>query len=86
MWNCFQNICICIGFFYLLSFFIKAVRRFVVWEKNLHSRYSGGWAVVTGGTDGIGLGYCEELAQRKFNICIVSRNKQKLGETAKKLG
>lgn len=38
----------------------------------------GAWAVITGGTDGIGFGFCEELACKGFNICIISRSKQKL--------
>ena len=33
---------------------------------------------MTGGTDGIGLGYCEELAKLGFNICIISRSQEKL--------
>jgi len=31
------------------------------------------WAVVTGGSDGIGLAVCKKLAREGFNICIVSR-------------
>jgi short-subunit dehydrogenase len=38
----------------------------------------GVWAVVTGGSDGIGLAMCHELAAQGFNICIVSRNKEKI--------
>lgn len=36
------------------------------------------WAVVTGGTDGIGLAYAKELAGLGFNICLISRNSEKL--------
>lgn len=36
------------------------------------------WAVVTGATDGIGFGFCEELASLGFNICLISRNGDKL--------
>ncbi|NXN91542.1 HSDL1 protein, partial [Rhinopomastus cyanomelas] len=38
----------------------------------------GKWAVVTGGTDGIGKAYAEELAKRGVNIILISRNKEKL--------
>ena len=36
------------------------------------------WAVVTGGSDGIGLGICKKLAKEGFNICIVARNQSKM--------
>jgi hypothetical protein len=32
------------------------------------------WAVVTGATDGIGLGFCEVLTQLGFNVLLISRN------------
>jgi len=38
----------------------------------------GSWAVVTGATDGIGKGFCEELARQGMNIILVSRNMEKL--------
>ncbi|XP_054159866.1 uncharacterized protein LOC128958076 [Oppia nitens] len=39
------------------------------------------WAVVTGGTDGIGLEYCKQLAQKGYNLVIISRNEDKLMAT-----
>lgn len=33
---------------------------------------------MTGGSDGIGLGFCEELAKLGFNVCCISRNKSKI--------
>ena len=38
------------------------------------------WAVVTGGSDGIGLGMCKKLASEGFNICIISRTESKINE------
>lgn len=38
------------------------------------------WAVVTGGSDGIGLAMCKKLAKEGFNICIVSRSRSKINE------
>jgi hypothetical protein len=32
------------------------------------------YAIVTGGSDGIGLALCHELASQGFNICLISRN------------
>jgi len=42
--------------------------------KNLHKRYEGGWAVITGATNGIGKAYAYELAKQGFDIVIVARN------------
>ena len=37
------------------------------------------WAVVTGGSDGIGFQYCDYLAKNHgYNICIISRNEAKM--------
>ena len=36
------------------------------------------WAVVSGGSDGIGLAMCHNLAAQGFNICIVARNEAKI--------
>ena len=33
---------------------------------------------MTGGTDGLGLGYCHALAERGFNLIIISRNLNKI--------
>jgi short-subunit dehydrogenase len=48
----------------------------------LFQRYgdNGTFAVVTGGSDGIGLEICQQLAQQGFNICIISRNQAKIDE------
>ncbi len=45
-------------------------------SKNL--KKLGKWAVVTGGSDGIGLAYAEALAAKKMSVCLVARNKDKL--------
>ena len=44
----------------------------------MHRRYGGGWAVVTGASDGIGAEYARQLASYGFNVCLVSRTKSKL--------
>jgi len=43
------------------------------------------WAVVTGGSDGIGLEICKKLAREGFNICIVSRNQSKIEDKLKEI-
>ncbi|KAI9872691.1 MAG: hypothetical protein M1830_001300 [Pleopsidium flavum] len=36
------------------------------------------WALVTGSSDGIGLGFAQELCHRSFNVILHGRNPQKL--------
>ena len=47
---------------------------------NFATRYSQGdsWAVVTGGSDGIGEQFCKDMAAKGFNICIIARTEQKM--------
>ncbi len=49
---------------------------FLYWRPlDLVDRYGGdSWALITGGSDGIGLGFAQELAKLGFNICIIARN------------
>jgi 17beta-estradiol 17-dehydrogenase / very-long-chain 3-oxoacyl-CoA reductase len=49
-------------------------------------RSLGSWAVVTGCTHGIGLAYAKELAKRKLNLILISRNGESLEKVAKVLG
>jgi len=53
-------------------------------NKDLLAKYSSranpAYAVVTGGSDGIGLAMCENLAAQGFNICIMARNAAKMAE------
>ena len=43
-------------------------------RRNLKSRYGGGWALVTGASDGIGKEYSMELAKSGFNIVLMARD------------
>ena len=45
-----------------------------VWDTN-NGKY---WAVVTGATDGIGYEFARQLAQKGYNIVMISRNPEKL--------
>ena len=40
--------------------------------------FTGQVAIVTGGSDGIGLAFYKELAALGFNIAMVARNKAKM--------
>jgi len=43
------------------------------------------WAVVTGGSDGIGLAFAEELVRQRFHVLIVGRSRDKLAAAVKRL-
>jgi 17beta-estradiol 17-dehydrogenase / very-long-chain 3-oxoacyl-CoA reductase len=43
-----------------------------------NSKSGASWALVTGATDGIGLGFAQELCSHGFNVILHGRNKQKL--------
>lgn len=53
---------------------------------NITKRYGeGSWVLVTGATDGIGKGFCIELAKKGLNIILVSRSKSKLSKVSEEL-
>nr|XP_055023972.1 17-beta-hydroxysteroid dehydrogenase type 3 isoform X3 [Misgurnus anguillicaudatus] len=43
----------------------------------------GKWAVITGGSDGIGRAYAQELSKYGMNVVIISRNQEKLDRAAR---
>jgi len=61
------------------------LKYFVLPRRDLKSRYGGGWALVTGSSDGIGKAYAFELAKSGFNIILMARNQQKLDDVAKEI-
>ena len=60
-------------------------KHFIRPRRNLNKRYGGKWAVVTGGSDGIGEALCYELASEGFNIVIISRTETKMLSIATRL-
>ena len=66
-----------------LKFLNRHITRQYFYDPDqLFNKYGekGSWAVVTGGSDGIGFEMCKQLANQGFNICIVSRNEKKMIE------
>ena len=69
-----------IGLYKLFNFGVYMMglfyRHFLRKRYNLYDKYGDkdSWAVVTGGSSGMGLEHCKELAKEGFNICIVSKN------------
>lgn len=94
----FWNICLIIGIVELIlatKLSIQLILQYLVYKwvpNDLYGKYGKvnaqgqriSWALVTGASDGIGLGMCKVLAREYgFNILMVSRNINKL-ENAKK--
>ncbi|PVU87455.1 hypothetical protein BB561_006320 [Smittium simulii] len=78
-----QNIFIAVGLFvtsYYTFRFVFLLVDILLPGKSLSNYGAGkdGWAVVTGATDGIGRALCIEMAQKKMNLILVSRNMEKL--------
>lgn len=68
-----------------LSTLIFICRHMCKPQPDLMARYGSksgknSWAVVTGGSDGIGEQFCKDLAGAGFNICMVGRNAKKMVE------
>lgn len=69
-----------------IKFFKFIYRNFFRTPKNLLDRYgSNSWAVVSGSSEGLGKGFCLELASKKFNLVLLSRNYEKNEELIKEL-
>lgn len=78
----FNTLCYAVGVYTALMILFElgyAVYVAITPAFDLYKRYGkGSWAVVTGASDGIGEGFCYELAKDGFNICLVSRSLDKL--------
>jgi len=90
--NSWQDFLEILGAIVLISIFFNYFSTFLYkliclpFKKPLIQRYgANSWAIVTGGSDGIGKGFCEELAKDGFNIVLMARNKEKLENVAKDL-
>ncbi|CAL4149801.1 unnamed protein product [Meganyctiphanes norvegica] len=66
----------------LEAFRIHFLSRFQ--DKKLTQTY-GEWAVVTGGSDGIGKGYARELAKGGMKVILVAWNKDELNNVAREI-
>jgi D-arabinose 1-dehydrogenase-like Zn-dependent alcohol dehydrogenase len=73
----------------LLLFTLWGLIKYLMPYPNLKKRYCSAekesWAVVTGATDGIGLGFCTVLASQGINIILISRDQAKLNNTVEYL-
>lgn len=78
----------CIGYAALkigwkaLCLTVRAVKRSFAVDVLKYGR----WAVITGCTDGIGKCYAMQMAEKGMDVVLISRNPEKLAETAKEIG
>jgi len=69
--------------FWTFSILRSLRRKFLFKGKDLAKRYGhGSWAVITGGAEGIGRGFANELGRRGFNLVIIDKQSELLDETA----
>ncbi|KAF7914699.1 uncharacterized protein EAF01_001105 [Botrytis porri] len=70
----------------VISYIRLLLSLFVLSGKNLRTYgKKGTWAVVTGASDGLGKEYAIQLAQKGFNIVLVSRTESKLQTLASEI-
>jgi 17beta-estradiol 17-dehydrogenase / very-long-chain 3-oxoacyl-CoA reductase len=74
-----------LGTLYLLTLLYRLLRFIHLYTRtgslsryHYPSRTSSPWALITGSSDGIGLGFAHELAAKGFNIILHGRNPSKL--------
>lgn len=73
----------CLSFIWIFIRYTESVKG--VLSKRHDLKRAGEWAIITGGTDGIGKAFAEELARDGLNIFIISRNPNKLYSVAQEL-
>jgi len=78
----------------VICFVAWMVRKITRWPQNLMVKYGRNssknnvintstetvWAVITGGSDGIGLAMAHEMASQGFGVCIMARNLVKMNK------
>lgn len=76
-----------IGFVRVLLWIFGYVKKlFLLKEINFAERYGrSSWAVVTGGSEGIGFGIAKRLAKEGFNIVLIARKEDKLRQAKEEL-
>lgn len=74
------------GFSYILKYLIDIANFILAFKFPRQVTHNKGtWALITASTDGIGLGFAEELAKKGYNIVQLSRNLEKMKSVSAKL-
>ena len=79
---CFCTIPYIIGMIIIIKYIFKLLnfifKHFLLPSNDLKTKYGDGFALITGGSGGIGLSFAKELLKMKFKICLLSSNKKNL--------
>ena len=69
----------------LLTYLLPFVAAAVMPVRNLKKAYKAEWAIVTGGSSGIGLSLCNKLAGQGLNVIVAALDNDLLPEAIKQL-
>ena len=67
----------------ICTFLLPSVYRLFLYPQNLKRKYNASWAIVTGGSSGIGKALVGKLLSQGLNVFIVAIDDQLLAETTK---
>lgn len=86
MYTLLSNILFTLGLSYLTQLLLDLLYTLYSFTRqNDHFPATPSWALITGSTDGIGLGFAEELAKKGYNIIQLSRNASKMSAVSSHL-
>jgi len=77
----FLWLCAAVGFLGVLTLFLPGILHVCLFPQNLKKKYGAQWAIVTGGSSGIGKSIVERLCQQGINVIIVAVPEKMLDET-----
>jgi NADPH:quinone reductase-like Zn-dependent oxidoreductase len=68
-----------------VTYFLPLICMKLLGPQDLKKKYNAQWALVTGGSSGIGRAIVDRLAMQGLNVCVVSMNDDLLKNTVKEL-
>jgi short-subunit dehydrogenase len=74
-------LCALVGFLGILTLFLPGLLHVCLFPQDLKKKYGASWAIVTGGSSGIGKSIVERLCQQGINVIIVAVPEKLLDET-----